>query len=213
MIKFMDNSNFIISGSSCSGKTTLIKRILLNTEHLFVTEPTKIIFCFQSWQKSYEDILKLKQNVTFIETLPTEEGLIDLITNHPHTIFVCDDKMNEIMDNKFYSELFTRNSHHLKISSFLLLQNINSHGKYKSNIIKNSHYHLLLRSPSNLSSIRALGIQVGDYRNLIDSYNDCTKNKQFSYLLCDFHPQTDQTYRYRTDIFPDDDVCIVYKTM
>ena len=211
MIKFVDNSNFIISGSSCSGKTTLIKRILLNTTELFITEPTKILFCYQSWQKSYDDILKLK-NVTFMEKLPTEEDLVDLTINQQHSIFVCDDKMDEIMDNKFYSELFTRNSHHLKISSFLLLQNINSNGKYKSNIIKNSHYHFLLRSPSNISSIRALGIQVGDYRNLIESYRDCTKHKQFSYLLCDFHPQTDQTYRYRTDIFPDDDVCIVYKT-
>lgn len=210
-MKFEDNSNILISGSSSSGKTTLIQRLLLHSDKMFVSPPSLILFVYNTWHDIYEQIEKNAKNIIFMEQLPTEDELVEHTSNHKHSIFVADDKMEELMNNKFGSDLFTRNSHHYGITTILLLQNCSSPGKYKSNIMKNAHYSILLRSPRDFNSVRTLGIQLGDYRNLVQCYEEAT-SQRWGYLCCDTHPISDPQFRYRTNIFPDDDLNIVYKT-
>ena len=56
-IKFRDFSNFLISGSTQSGKTQFTKKLLMNTNHMFVTPPEvsyTFIYFFLNVCKSLE---------------------------------------------------------------------------------------------------------------------------------------------------------------
>jgi len=210
-MKFVDNSNILVSGSSSSGKTTLIQRLLQHSDSMFETPPSLVLFVYNTWHDIYDQVQKKMKNIVFMEQLPNEDELVELTSEHKHSLFVADDKMDELLNNKFGSDLFTRNSHHYGITTILVMQNCSAPGKYKANILKNTHYSILLRSPRDFNSVRSLGIQIGDFKNLVQCYEDAT-TQRWGYLCCDTHPISDPQFRYRTEIFPDDEMSIVYKT-
>jgi hypothetical protein len=62
---------------------------------------------------------------------------------------------------------------------------------------------VLMRNPQNASQIRTLASQMFPIKRafFIEAYEDATSSP-FSYLLVDSHPQTPDTERLTTDIFP-----------
>lgn len=179
---------------------------------MFVTPPLTIIFIYKHWQKLYQEIEQLSDNVIFLDSIPNEEELKEMIKGNSHSLLICDDMINEIGNNPFISDVFTRLSHHLGTSTILLLQNLSIPSKYQSTLSKNAHVSVLMKSPREAFTIRTLGTQLGDYKNLSQAYKDATKFP-FSYLVCDTHPKSNQDYKYRTNIFPDEseEGTIVYK--
>ena len=147
--------------------------------------------------------------IEFLEKLPTEEELAKKVSGHTHSILVADDKLAEINNSDYASELFTRLSHHLGISTVLLLQNATLQGKGSSDIAKNCHYNVLMRSARDRNFIKSLGVCLNDYRNLMFAYNDATKDP-WSYLVVDTHPRSNPELRYYSHIFPDDREMIAY---
>ena len=51
----------------------------------------------------------------------------------------------------------------------------------------------------------------GNGQYLVEAYKDATANPH-SYLLIDLHPQTDDKYRLRGNIFPDEFEVVYVKT-
>jgi hypothetical protein len=148
-------------------------------------------------------------NIHFLPHLPTEQELKSATSSHPHTVLVADDMLTELTNSPFCSELFTRISHHFNITSILIMQNANIPGKFSGNLSKNCHYTFLMRSPRDHYSVRSLGLQMADYKNLQEAYKDATRDP-FSYLLISSHPMTQDMFRYRTHIFPSDLATICY---
>ena len=209
-MKFQDYSNILITGASSSGKTMLLKQILLHNKDMFITTPNLILYLYKTWQPAYEELAAKLNNIKFIDELMTEEDLLNETEGFDHSIFIADDRMEEISKDSFYSELFTRLGHHYKISSFLLLQNNCLPSKNSSSINKNCHYTILTRSPRNMYTLRTLGQSMGDYKALMEAYTDATQNKNYSYLLVDSHPASDPKFKFRTQILPSEEECIVY---
>jgi hypothetical protein len=209
MHQFNDHSNISIIGCSGSGKTSLVHRILKHAEDMFPTKPTRIIYIYSIWQDIYEALKEVIDGIIFINYLPEEEEVVSLCSGNDHSIIIYDDCMTEMGDNQVVSKLVTKLCHHLKITSILIAQNSGYGGKYKSNIVKNTHYTILLHSPRDFYIVRSIGTQLGDYQTLLCSYKDAMKIGSFSYLLIDTHPRSDTSFKYRTCIFPDED-SIVY---
>jgi hypothetical protein len=184
-------------------------KILKYAEDLFPTPPSLFIFCYKSWQKEYENLQGTLPNIHFLPSLPTEAQLREMVTGHDHSMLIADDMLNEIRHSSFCTELFVRMSHHLKLTTLLILQDATIGNKFGSTLNKNSHYSILMRSPRDQYSVRSLGQQLGDYRTLITAYRDATK-EPFSYLLVSSHPKSPDELRYRTSIFPSDPACICY---
>ena len=204
-----NNSNCVIQGCSSSGKTRLCANLLLHADKLFSTPPTLILFCYKTWQGIYDELMARLPTIQFLPRLPTDEELKSLTSPHQHSVLVADDMLREIACSPFFSELFTRMSHHYRITSILLLQNTASQGKFGSTLSKNCHYTFLMRSPRDQYSVRSLGLQMGDYRNLQEAYKDATR-EPFSYLLISTHPKTPDTLRYRTHVLPSEGVTVCY---
>lgn len=203
MFPFQDNSNMIISGCSGSGKTVFVSRLIEHHKEMFQTPPELIIYVYKHWQPLYSDLEKQFSNVVFLSDMPSEHSLKQMVKDRSHSLLICDDMMSEIGSSEFVRDVFTRLSHHLKVSTILLLQNATAPGKYNATLCRNAHVSVLMKSPREAYTIRAIGTQLGDYKNLQSAYRDATQ-EPFSYLVCDTHPNAPAKYKYRTQIFPDD---------
>ena len=100
-------------------------------------------------------------------------------------------------------KLFTKGSHHKNISVMLLTQNIFHQSKHSRTINLNTHYMVIFKNVRDASQITNLGKQMypGSVNYLRASYEDAT-SKPYGYLLIDLKPDTPDSLRLRTDIFP-----------
>lgn len=129
-----------------------------------------------------------------------------------HGIYVADDKAGEIATNPFFGDLLVRYGHHHRLSTCLIVQDATMPGsKMKSMLSKNFHVNVMMSSPRDRGYIRNLGILMNDYKCLVDSYDDCC-DKPHKYFIIDTHPMSNPQLKYRTQIFPSDDHCIVYQS-
>jgi Cdc6-like AAA superfamily ATPase len=56
VIKFDLPKNMLIVGSTQSGKTQFVKRLLLNHENAFKQKVGLIIYCYGAWQPAFEEM-------------------------------------------------------------------------------------------------------------------------------------------------------------
>ena len=110
------------------------------------------------------------------------------------------------------SNIFTKFSHHLKISVVYILQNLFVQSKNQRSISLNSGYIVLFKNPRDFSQAIFLARQVSPYNTniVVEAFLDATE-RPHSYLMFDFLQSTPDTHRMRTDIFPDEEDHIYVK--
>ena len=75
----------------------------------------------------------------------------------------------------------------------------------------NTHYIVMFKNPRDAGQVATLARQMypGKSKFVIEAYEDATK-EPYGYLLIDLRPDTNERYRIRTKIFPDDERQYVY---
>ena len=189
----------IVSGASCSGKTTFVERILNNREVLINPPPSKVLYCYGELTPK---IIEWKhKGIEPYYGFPSEE---EIKVRTPNLLLILDDLLTDLEENvKLVNKLFTRGSHHWNFSVILITQNI--YDKNLRLLRLNSHYLVLLRNPQGQDQIRTLSHQMyPSKRNFfLESFADATI-KHFSYLFIDVHPSTSDNQRLSTNIFPEE---------
>ncbi|GFX04572.1 uncharacterized protein TNCV_901001 [Trichonephila clavipes] len=89
-------SSMLISGSSNSGKTYFVKKLL--DYEMFKPTPSKIIWCYGAYQTLFDEI----SNVEFIDGLPSNLSQIS------NALIIIDDLMSELGGDRKLSNLFTK---------------------------------------------------------------------------------------------------------
>lgn len=210
-VQFMTSSNILLAGCAQSGKSIFSRNLILNAKYLFEIPPSVFIFVYTHWQPIYDELRKeLGEKIIFTDEIPTEEDLATLMQNHKHGLFIADDKAGEIGTNKFFYDLLTRMSHHMRLTTLLIVQDAGLIGKLRSSIQKNTHVNVVMKSPRERMFLRNLAIMLNDYRCVMDAYDDCMR-EPYGYLIIDTHPKSCDEYRYRSKIFKHDGPCVVYK--
>jgi len=211
MFPFEGPSTFSISGTTGSGKTTWLKKLLLAKDELFPENPPqKILYCYGIWQSLFDEMEANITNIIFHKGLPTSQQIDKITQNNAHNIVILDDLMQDVVKNPEIEILFTRGAHHKKISVIYLNQNMFCQGKYARSIALNCHYLIVFKNLRDSSQIQRLGQQIfpGKSQILVEAYKDCIA-KPYGYLVIDLSPHTEEEYRLRTNIFPGEDT-IVY---
>jgi hypothetical protein len=178
---------------------------------MFDIPPAHIYFVYSHWQPAFTELTDKLKNITFLESLPTEEELRLWTKDAPHSLLIVDDKASQIGHSQLCENLFLRLSHHLGITVCYLLQNGALQGRYAQSITRNTHTNVIMRSAREGYYIRSLGMLLNSYRMLKECYADVCKSKLFSYLVVDTHPLSNTEFRFRTQVFPNDPVPIIYK--
>lgn len=191
----------IISGPSGSGKTCFVEKLLKNAGEMIQPLPGRIIWHYGQWQTMYGSM----EGVEFKQGPPTDED----IQTYNDSLLIIDDLMSECVT--LSSNIFTKFSHHLKISVIYILQNLFVQSKNQRSISLNTGHIVLFKNPRDFSQAMFLARQVSPYNpNIcVEAFLDATKTPH-SYLLFDFLQDTPDTHRMRTNIFPgeSDDVYV-----
>ena len=194
----------ILAGPSMSGKTTLIRRLLVHGETMFDRQFVKILWCYgQYQQETFGRIKRDAPNVEFHEGLP-EDIRTHFDTSHPN-LLVLDDLMSDAAKDERVTKLFAVHSHHLNTSVALLTQNIFHRGSQSRSISLNADILILTKNTRDRSQIQYLARQLAPDRPkfIQESYQDATSGS-YGYLFLDLKPETSEQVRVRTGIFPGD---------
>ena len=176
----------LIAGLTKSGKTTLLKKILTNHEHMINKPMHRKVYCYSRWQCAFDDLQK--RLIEFREGLPDIEDF-DLSKNN---LLILDDLMREsCKDNSIY-DIFTVDSHHKNISVFFLTQNLFLNEKNARTISLNCNYIITTNNPRDNSKF------------LLECFED-SMEKPFGYKVLDLTQATPSQLRVQTGIFPEEE--------
>ena len=98
---FLHPFTMMVSGSSGSGKSTFVFKLLENSNQMISPNISKIIWHYSHWQEGY-DKLQRDMNVTFKQGPPSEED----IQSYSNSILILDDLMTELAS--LSSHIFTK---------------------------------------------------------------------------------------------------------
>jgi hypothetical protein len=195
--RFRHPFTMIVGGATGSGKTQWILRFLAHLPRMVSPQIEDILYCYGEYNRA---ILELeKQGVATHAGVPSKE----LIFSRRRPLLLVLDDLATDLRSDFLNLLFTRGSHNWSVSVVLVCQNL--YTKELRVPRSNSHYIVLLRSPSSQLSVRVLGSQLfpNQMRYFIASYKKATEGN-FSYLCIDLHPRSPEIFRLTTNIFPNE---------
>ena len=185
-----------VAGPTLSGKTWFVFRLIRNADEMIDPPPERIVYCYGEFQKSFADFPEIE----FHEGLPN----VDKFDGQFRTLLIIDDLMNEADQN--VCNLFTKLSHHRNVSVVFITQNLFHKNKHVRTMNLNTHYIVLFKNPRDAGQVATLARQMypGKSKFVVEAFRDATE-KPYGYLLIDLKPETNENYRFRTNIFPDDD--------
>lgn len=190
-----------VAGPTNAGKTWFVFRVMKHANKMINPPPEKIVYCYGEFQPEFAEF----PWVEFHEGLPS----MDQFDGRQRVLLIIDDLMDEV--DKTVSNLFTKLSHHRNVSVIFMTQNLFHKNKHIRTMNLNTHYIVLFKNPRDVGQVATLARQMypGKSNFLIESYQDATKEPR-GYLLIDLKQETDEQFRIRTKIFPDDPRHYVY---
>ena len=194
----------LVSGPTKSGKSYLVRKILQQNRILIDKPIDKIIYCYSSWQTSFEDndfktifpIIELYQGIPSVETFDVNKN----------NIIILDDLMKESGSENSIYDLFCVDSHHKSISVFLMTQNLFPREKNARAISLNCDYIIIMNNPRDKNQVNYLARQIFPKKSkyLIEAYEDATENKEFGHLFLDLTQTTAAKFRVQSNILGGD---------
>jgi hypothetical protein len=196
--KFRHPFTCMIAGPTQSGKTVLTRRLIKNYKLLTDITNIKVLWCYGVWQKLFNEPFDIK--VKYLKGIPTEDDLKDI------NLLIIDDLMNEISDDKYFLNLFTKGSHHMNFSVIFITQNLFHQGKIMRTIGINCHYIIIMKSVRGKAQVNYLVRDTfpGQTKSIIDAYEDATKNSPYSYIRIDLTQLTPEKYRITSRLTPEE---------
>ena len=214
-LRFQIPSNMMLVGPTSSGKTTWLKNLVKYKDSLFATGPKSMLLFYKEHQKVYDEMEKLMNEGKNGGNLPVfkkyknpPKSIEDLkeifstFSKKTPKIVVFDDYLDEI--GPPLKHLFTVLTHHYNCFTILLSQTLFEKKNDLRTLSINTQYMVLFNNPRDRMSISQLAKQVfpGRVQLLNEAYRKATKEREYGYLLLDFHQRQDDRVRLRSNIFP-----------
>ena len=186
----------VVAGPSSSGKTQFVVRLIRHADRLVDPPPEKIVYCYGEFQPSF---LEFSQ-VEFHEGLPD----VSRFDGRSRVLLIIGDLMNEA--DQLVCNLFTKLSHHRNVSVVFVTQNLFHRNRHVRTMNLNTHYVVLFKNPRDAGQVAIMARQMYPRKSnfVVEAFRDATR-EPYGYLLIDLKPETDDRYRFRTNIFPDDE--------
>ena len=193
-LKVDNPASFLISGPSQSGKTHWIFRLIEHRNEIFTEKIEKIFYFYDTYQKKFDQFV---DSIEFIQGLPS----LEILKDASQSLVVLDDLIHYPKD--VISKIFTVYSHHYNFSVIFTTQNL--FNKSIREISLNSHFVVLFKNCHDATQIQTFMRQAfqENAKNAFQAYKNATSEAR-GYLLLDFRPDTYDSQRIRTGIFPNE---------
>jgi len=194
--------SMLLSGSSGSGKTQLVARILSHRETLYDHTPSvgRVVYFYKEYQPLF-DQLKADGTVNeFRNEVVTMDWLRTFCAKHHNSTIVIDDMALEAdMD---LGQIFAVGAHHFFCNIILITQNLFWKNKYSRDISLQATYIILTKNIRDKSQISRFASQfdTGNAKTIRDIFEKATQ-KAYSYLIFDMHQKTEDSHRLISNLF------------
>lgn len=196
--------SLIVSGQSQSGKTTFVKKLLLNWENVCGDKPSRILWLYGINQPELFTYLKNanKIPVTFVEGFDVQK-LKDTLPFNENVTVILDDLNRESFSEPYFASLFDRVCHHNNCNVIAISQNLFDSGKYFRHAMLNATYLAVLSSARDKRSLSYLNSQIfpGQAGFLTDAYHKAVELNPYGHLLIDTSAHQHPELRVRSGIF------------
>lgn len=193
------------------GKSEFILKLLENKEDLFDCTFARIMFAYPADDRtrSRDSYLgRLKQTCPETELqlgLPAMSQ--DLFNGKDSMLLILDDLGKEAMNSANFYDVFTKISHHSKLSIVLTLQNIFTNTTHGRNNTLNSSHLVLFRNKMDSLSFNRISLHIFNdakyFPSILDWIAEHLEKDGVRYLLYDGHPNSLMSkYNVITNIFP-----------
>lgn len=194
--------NFLCIGPTSSGKTSLILELLARRSTIFDTSIDNIVYLSACKQSRLDDF---KKKCPIFNLVYSREEAENYLNDGTNRLYVIDDHMTEICDNRDFNAYVTKwvtvLGHHSNTSVIILLQNM--FPKNLKSISNNCQYLLLMRQIRDKTSASILSRQFmpGKPHFIPQALERATKNGIGTFLFLDFHTSTPDFARVRNFIW------------
>jgi molybdopterin-guanine dinucleotide biosynthesis protein len=192
----------LIAASSKSGKTALVKDILINHYFMFDKPLSEIIWAFHPGSKNDSLFNELKAcltvPITFVEGFPEESiktaTLFQNTSGDETKCLVLDDIVVTALKRPSFIDLFTVLSHHQNINIIAVLQNLHadtsSQRQIMNNVIRNLSYLVLFPDRRQINACKQIARTYfpGEEDKLTLPFKRLIDSKvKYNYMLVDFN--------------------------
>jgi len=199
--------SMLIAGSSGSGKSTWIEKLLIQQSNVLNKTWDKILYCYSIYDPSYEKLEKIIPNLELMQGFPTEivKQFHNNVQRTKQTLIVLEDLMVEAGDLKELTILFTR-MRHSNVSIIMTVQNIFHQGKAMKAVMRNATYIVVFPNTRDISMIYSFGQQImpGKSKFFLSCFEKAKEIDKFLPLIIDLSPKQNEKLRFRQGIFPSD---------
>lgn len=84
LLPFISPTTICLSGPTQSGKSVFTKRLIENTDEMFMEPPEKILYAYSEYQKLFDEMQDIP-NLVFHEGIPDKERLEELSRQKKNT--------------------------------------------------------------------------------------------------------------------------------
>ena len=137
-----------------SGKTVWVQSLLKLANRMIYLPPERIVWCYSQWQPAY---IVTTPNIEFVKGISPALEQDSYFHVNKWNLIVFDDQMIDVGKNQRIVNLFTRGSHHRKLSVIYIMQKVFHQGESSRNISLNSHYLVLFKKPRDKLQVFSLG--------------------------------------------------------
>lgn len=201
-LRFRNPFSLLICGPSQSGKTSLTHEMMKHQDKMYTEKPGKIYYCYNLSQPIFKKMTMVEE---FKQGMPDKKWLEEISAASPNcTVYIDDLALNANMETV---ELFLVGVHHLFINVVFLQHTLfSSTNPAFRQISQNAGMNIIFAQPRDKSSFAHMARQMDPvrWRSIIDIYKEAT-SRPYGYLFIDFHQQTPEELRFRTNIFDTDD--------
>ena len=193
-LKLFSNSNIMVIGSTNTGKTTMILKLI--KEQLIEPMPKKIFYLYgarQSFMDTWNSDVK-NPKIEFVEGLN-----LDVINSYQSPkLLIIDDLMLEL--SKDLSNHFIAGSHHKMTTTIFVTHSIFLNNENYRLISNNCQYIILMKNKRNFSQVVTLARQVlgAEFKRVIEAYKYITS---YEFVLLSFHPKVPDELLVIADFF------------
>ena len=194
-------SRLVISGPSCAGKSSLVKRFIEHADKLFVEPPDQIIY-FSPYRETWFD--DFQDSVTFTNTIPKR------LKPHVSKFIIFDDVILDDAALKEIAEFYCKRCSHENIVALLITQNLFTPNRYYRTISLNSSIFVIFSSIRATKQIEHFGNQIFGTRltqSFVNSFLNAT-TEPYTYIVILLTPG--ERIRLRSCVLPTDPFEVAY---
>jgi molybdopterin-guanine dinucleotide biosynthesis protein len=192
--------SMLVAASSKSGKTALVKDILINHYFVFDKPISEIVWAYHPGSRDDDLFSDLKNSlaipITFVEGFP-EKQIKDATLFRKSTESKClvlDDTVVSALKCPSFIDLFTVLSHHQNINVIAVLQNLHadtsSQRQIMNNVIRNVTYLVLFPDRRQVNACKQIARTyfAGEEEKLMRPFRHLIESKiKYNYMVIDFN--------------------------